>query len=109
MAWNGFDLFTILQLYNGDEFFIDPLASEVQNFDLTDQQSNDKGGGFLTMGYIPTTDQICLFTMEGKMPPNVFISAMDTLITNCSKIYSVVRTKFVKSLESDSWKILTSD
>jgi len=66
-------------LYDGKNFYLDPTKDEIEAVDLTDQTKNDLGGGLITMGYLPSRDQICLFSMEGRMDPSVLDSAMEVL------------------------------
>jgi len=85
-------------LYDGRNFYLDPTKDEVEAVDLTDQTKNDLGGGLVTMGYLPSRDQICLFSMEGKMDPKVLDSAMDVLSETTLKIYSVIKAQASKLL-----------
>lgn len=68
--------------------------------DLTDQDKNDKGGGLITMGYLPSREQISLFSMEGKMDPRVLDSAMDVLTETNLKVYAVVKKQAAELLEN---------
>lgn len=79
------------QLYDGKDFYLDPTRQEIEVVDLTDQEKNDKGGGLITMGYLPSREQICLFSMEGKMGPLVLDSAIDVLTQTNLQVYSVVK------------------
>ncbi|CAL8106984.1 unnamed protein product [Orchesella dallaii] len=78
-------------LYDGKDFYLDPSKSELDSVDLTDSEKNDSGGGIVTMGYLPTREQICLFTMEGKMDAEVLASAMDSLTNVNLKVFAVIR------------------
>jgi len=78
-------------LYDGKDFYLDPTKEEVECVDLTDQEKNDRGGGLVTMGYLPSREQICLFSMEGKMDPVVLENSLEALTSANLKLYSVVR------------------
>lgn len=70
---------------------MDPTKGELETVDLTDGEKNDKGGGIVTMGYLPTREQICLFTMEGKMDAEVLSAAMESLTNINMKVFAVIR------------------
>lgn len=78
-------------MYDGETFYLDPTKDETETIDLTDNEKNEKGGGIITMGYLPTREQICLFTMEGKMDAEVLSTAMDSLTNINQKVFAVVR------------------
>lgn len=93
--------FVCLQLYDGNDFYLDPTKEEVDSVDLTDQERNDRGGGLITMGYLPSRDQISLFSMEGKMDPQTLEKAVEVLMQTCTKVFSVVRSQAKTVLDKD--------
>jgi len=78
-------------LFDGDTIYLDPTKQELETLDLTDSLKSAKGGGYVTMGYLPSREQICLFTMEGKMDPQFLSQCMDILTGTCVKIFAVIR------------------
>jgi len=91
-------------LYDGSKFFMDPTRAEIQALDLTEPETNKKGGGVVTMGYLPSREQVCLFTMEGKMDPQTVAQAMDCLTNSALKIFTVVRkhsVDVIKEMDCD--------
>lgn len=91
-------LFYFAQLYDGNTFFVDPTKLELQNFDLTDSTKNMAGGGVLTMGYLPTREQICLFTMEGKVDALALSKCMDALTKSNLKLFAFIRNHATEKL-----------
>jgi hypothetical protein len=43
------------------------------------------------MGYLPSRDQICLFSMEGKIETEALPACMDTLTAMIVKTFAVTR------------------
>jgi len=87
-------------LSDGSQIFLDPSRSEHQCLDLADSTKNNLGGGVITMGYLPSRDQICLFTMEGKMEPETLTKCMDTLVNMNIKTYALVRHYSLKKIKA---------
>jgi len=87
-------------LFDGDKFYLDPTKAELQVLDLTDSLKNEKGGGIITMGYLPTREEICLFTMEGKVESETLTKCMESLKNMNLKMFSVIRNHSMERIES---------
>lgn len=90
-----------LQLYDGKSFYLDPTKEELETVDLADSEKNDKGGSAVTMGFLPSRDQLCLFTMEGKMDVDVLSNAMESLTNINQKVFAVIRNHTMGLLKDD--------
>lgn len=90
----------LFQLYDGKDFYLDPSRKELETVDMTDIEKNNKGGGIVTMGYLPTREQICLFTMEGKMDAEVLAIAMESLTSVNMKVFAVMRDHSVDLMKA---------
>jgi len=79
--------------------YLDPTRTELLTLDLTDSLKNEQGGGVITMGYLPSREQICLFTMEGKIEPEALSTCMDTLTNMINKTFGVTRNHSMEKMK----------
>jgi len=87
-------------LFDGNGFYLDPTKSELQALDLTDSIKNQQGGGIITMGYLPTREELCLFTMEGKVDSDTLTKCMESLKNMNLKVFSVIRNHAMEKIMS---------
>jgi len=81
--------------------YLDPSKEEIDTVDLTDQEKNDRGGGLITLGYLPSREQVCLFCMEGRMNPPTLETAMNVLTEANLRVFSVIKDHSLNLIKTD--------
>ena len=95
VIWWIFFLKTILQRQYNDIFLLDPTADEEWQPTVCNQKNNSN----LTIGYMPSLQQLCAFAHEGMSDVEPLHEATKLLVEYCGKVQTVVQNCLKESVE----------
>ena len=98
----------------GNRRLTDPVLQEEENCDFSNKTSKVKEGddtSFVTVGYLPSSEQIACLLQEGCVDPDMLISDTDHLKNICSELLPNVTKCLVDSVRKfgDSEQTQTSE